>query len=217
MPEDQALERLHAILARPEYQVDNATPWWQQLLRPVLEFVWTQLARVVQLVMGASTGREGLLGVVILVLAVLLLVGAAVYLLRALRLSVARESDARRASLAERRERSDQLRRAAEQLAASGQFAEATRLLYLSALYALDERAVLHLETGLTNREHLYRLGQAHPVVADVFRDVVDRYERVRYGRTSITAEGFAELSGRAQELRNAALSPLPLGELYQG
>lgn len=213
MPEDQALEHLHAILARPEFRGDSATPWWQQMLSPVLEFLWTQLARLVQLIMDSSSGREGLLGIAVLVLAALLLVAAGVYLLRALRLSVARDSDARRATLEERREQSDQLWRAAQQLASNGQFAEATRVLYLSALYALDERAVLHLESALTNREHLSRLRQAHPSVADVFLDVVDRYERVRYGRADVTADGFAEFSDHAAHLRSAALSPLPLGE----
>ena len=74
-----------------------------------------------------------------------------------MRLSVHHESRARLQSLAERRERSERLWRTAQQLAASGKWPEAVRVVYLSALYALDERALLHVESSLTNREHVAR------------------------------------------------------------
>jgi hypothetical protein len=129
-----------------------------------------------------------------------------VYLLRAVRLSVTRESRVGSIRLAERRERSDRLWQTAQQLAAAGQLAEAVRLVYLSALYALDERALLHVESSLTNREHARQLSQLHPDVGQTFSDVVQHYDRLRYGRFPVTETAFAELSSRVARSRSASL-----------
>jgi hypothetical protein len=206
MSEDEALQQLHAILARPEYQFDRSLPWWQQLLAPLLDFAWRLLSQLIQLVLDTSAGREGGLGLGVLIGSVLVLAVALLYLVRAVRLSVMREAALRGASLAERRERSDQLWQTAQQLAATGQYAEAVRCLYLSALYALDERALLHVEFSLTNREHAQRLKRAYPSLGDSFGELVERYERVRYGQADVAPDGFAEFSGRAQRVRSAAL-----------
>jgi uncharacterized protein DUF4129 len=206
MSEDQAIDQLHAILARPEYQADQGTPWWQQLVAPILDYVWSVLGQLVQLVLNSASGREGALGVGVLLACVVVLAAALVYLGRALRLSVGRDAELRNASLAERRERSDQLWRTALERAAAGDFDEAVRLMYLSALYALDERALLHVERSLTNREHARRLQDEHPVLGPNFSDLVERYERVRYGRATVGADAFAEFSGRAERVRSAAL-----------
>jgi hypothetical protein len=206
MSEDEALQHLQTILARPEYQLDRSVPWWQQLLAPLLEFAWRQLSLLIQLVLDASAGREGGVGLAALLLAALVLAGAVAYLVRAVRLSVMRESQLRGASLAERRQRSDQLWQTAQQMAAAGQYAEAVRLVYLSALYALDEHALLHVELSLTNREHAQRLKRAYPALGDSFGELVERYERVRYGRADVAPDGFADFSGRAQQVRAAAL-----------
>jgi hypothetical protein len=207
MTEDQALARLHDILARPEYQgIERPAPWWQQLLTPVLEFVWSALARFVQLVLDASSGRAGVLGLGVLVISMLLVVLALVYLAGAVRLSMQRDSEMRTANLAVRRERSDQLWIRAQQLAASGQWAEAMGQAYLSALYALDENALLHVERALTNREHATRLKRANPRLGDSFGELVERYERVRYGSAPVAYDGFEDFSRRAQRVRSAAL-----------
>jgi hypothetical protein len=109
-----------------------------------------------------------------------------------------------------RRERSDRLWRSAHQLAAAGDLAEAVRALYLSALYALDERALLRVERSLTNREHARELRRMHPDLAAAFADVVDRYDGVRYGRGPVTPQSFAELSGLVERSRDTALAGAP-------
>jgi hypothetical protein len=206
MGEDQALAQLHAILARPEFQFERSVPWWQQLLGPLIDFAWSQLGQLVQLVLDASNGRQGWLGILVLVGCAAVLVLAATYLVRAVRLSVVRETQLRSVSLAQRRERSDQLWGTAQQLAAAGELAEATRLAYLSALYALDEHALLHVETNLTNHEHAQRLREHYPVLGDSFDELVERYERVRYGRAPVGSETFTDFSARAERVRSAAL-----------
>jgi hypothetical protein len=210
MPENQAIAELQTILSRPEYRFEQSVPWWQQLLAPILDYAWSVLSQLIQLVLDSAAGREGSIGIAVVLVCVLVVAAALVYLGRALRLSVVRESELRSASLAERRERSDQLWQTAHQMATAGHFAEAVRLLYLSVLYALDEHALLHVERSLTNREHAHRLRQDYPGLATTFTDIVDRYERVRYGRALVTADAFAELSGRAEHVRAAALKGAP-------
>jgi Domain of unknown function (DUF4129) len=208
MGEDQALERLRDILARPEFRVDQSPAWWQQLLAPVFDLINYLLAQLIQTVLNTTSGREGWFGIgVLLVSAALIVVVGGGYLVRLVRLSVVRDSRVDAASLAERRERSERLRQTAHQLAAAGQLAEAVRMLYLSALYALDERALLHVESSLTNREHARRLSQAHPSLGATFFEVVERYDRARYGRFLVTEATFAELSRLVERARSASLA----------
>jgi hypothetical protein len=206
MGEDQAIERLQLILAGPEFQTDQSRSWWEQLLAPVLDLVIYLVARLIQTLVDTTSGREGWVGIVVLALCLALIGAVVVYLVRAIRLSVARESRLRTASVAERRERSERLWQTAQQLAAAGELADAVRVLYLSALYALDERALLHVERGLTNREHARELRRVHPEVAQTFAAVVDTYDRVRYGRFPATEATFAELSGLVATSRSASL-----------
>jgi hypothetical protein len=204
--EDPALARLQDILARPEYQFEQARPWWQVLLAPLFDLISYVLARFIQTLVDATAGREGWFGLAVEAVCVVLFAVVLVYLVRAVRLSVTRDSQVGSVRLAERRERSDRLWQTAQQLAATGQLAEAVRLVYLSALYALDERALLHVESSLTNREHARQLSQLHPDVGQTFSDVVQHYDRLRYGALPVTATAFAELSGRVARARRASL-----------
>ena len=70
-----------------------------------------------------------------------------------------------------------------------------------------DERALLRLELTLTNREHARRLNQLHPTLGPTFAEIVDRYDRVRYGSFAVAPAFFTELSDLVGRLRSAALS----------
>jgi hypothetical protein len=206
MPEDQALLRLQEILARPEYQSDVSIPWWEQLLVPIVALVRYLVERLVVGVVNASSGREGWIGFVVLAVCVALFGVVVVYLVRAVSISVRRETSLRSQSLADRRERSERLWQTAQQLAAGGHWQEAVRVVYLSALYALDERALLHVETSLTNREHARELHRLHPELAGTFADVVERYDQLRYGGSPASSEMFEGLSQLVAQARRAAL-----------
>ena len=206
MGEDQALRRLSEILARPEYHVDQSPPWWEQLLAPVWDLVWSLIARLVVTLLDAARGDAGWYGWGVLAVCVVLFAAVGLYLVRAVRLSVRADIRLAVASAAERQQRSDRLWQTAQRLAAAGQWGEAVRLVYLSALYALDERAFLHVDSSMTNREHARRLHSLHPGLGDSFAEVVDRYDRIRYGRAQVTADVFAELAQRAERVRDAAL-----------
>jgi hypothetical protein len=207
MPEDQALVQLHAILARPEYQTSDGQPWWEQLLRPVWDLVLYGIARLIEAIVNAGTGREGPVGIVALVVCALLVGVVSVYLIRAVGISVRREDALQSQTLAERRERSERLWQTAQQLAGSGQWSDAIRVVYLSALYALDERALLHVESSLTNREHARALERGHPELAATFAPVVERYDAVRYGGVPASSTTFDDLSELVQRARQAAFT----------
>lgn len=202
MGEEQALQGLHDILARPEYQAQTSVPWWQQLLAPVLEQVWSLLSQLFDTVGQIVSGQSGAYGWVVVGACLLLFVVVAVYLLRAARLAMVSEHRLVSVDLAQRRERSDRLWQAAQDLAAAGRFAEAVPLVYLSALYALDERALLHIESSLTNREHARQLTRLNPTMGRTFEHVVYEYDRFRYGHAPVVAESFGEFSRAAGLVR---------------
>jgi hypothetical protein len=210
--EAQALSRLSGILARPEFRPEPPPAFWEQWLLALK--IW-----VVNLVMGAflsandaARGRQGLVGLAVFVVAVALLSLAGVFVVRAVRLGLVGDSALAARAAAERRQRSDRLWREAHELAARGRFGEAVRALYLSALYALDEHALLRLQVGQTNREHADRLARSHPELGDAFASLVQRYDRLRYGRYPADAREFAELSGLVERARGASgpVSPGP-------
>jgi Domain of unknown function (DUF4129) len=206
MSEATALDRLRAILARPEFRLDTSRSWWEQLQDAIVEVLFNVWAQLVHTVASAASGREGWLGLAALGLGSVLVVLVTLYLVRSIRLAVVRESRLAAESRAERRERSDRLWASAQQHAARRDWPVAVRLAYLSALYALDEHALLHVQSGLTNREHAALLAHTHPEVGSTFAELVQRYDRLRYGRYPITAEAFADLSQLVVQAR--ALSP---------
>jgi hypothetical protein len=210
MAEDQALQQLHEILARPEYQGAPAESWWAQLLAPFVGLALYFIARLIQTIIGSANGSEGWVGLVVLALCAVLIGAVGVYLVRAVRLAVTRDHQVAQLRLADRRERSDRLWQTAHQLAAAGQWTEAVRLVYLSALYALDERTLLSVEQGQTNREHARRLARAHPELGPSFAAVVERYDRVRYGSGAATGGAFDELRVLVERTRTAALRGSP-------
>jgi hypothetical protein len=195
MSETEALEQLRQILARPEFQADRPRSWWEQLQSAISDTIFNLLAQLWQTIDGAASGREGYIGLAALTIGLVSVVAVVLYLVRSIRLAVVRESRLSAESRAERRERSDRLWDSAQHLAAAGDWPAAVRAAYLSALYALDEHALLHVQSGLTNREHATGLALAHPELDGTFAELVMRYDRLRYGRYPITAAAFEDLS----------------------
>jgi hypothetical protein len=174
---------------------------------PVWDLLVYLFASLVQAIVNAGTGREGPIGFVVLAACLVLLGLVGAYLVRAVRISVRGETAMQPRTLAERRERSERLWQTAQQLAANGEWSEAVRIVYLSALYALDERSLLHIESSLTNREHVRALQRLHPELAAIFAPVVDRYDAVRYGGVAASSGTFDDLSKLVTRAREAALA----------
>jgi hypothetical protein len=202
MSEADALERLRGILARPEFQRELSRNWWDQLRSTIDEWLYSLWVTLAQSVADGASGREGWLGLAVLAAGAVIVVLVALYLVRSIRLAVLGESRLGAETRAERRERSDRLWASAQELAARGDWPGAVRAAYLSALYALDEHALLHVQSGLTNREHATQLAHAHPELGSTFAELVQRYDRLRYGRYPITPEAYADLSQLVAQAR---------------
>ena len=81
----------------------------------------------------------------------------------------------------------DELRDRARNLAASGNFREALRHLYIALLLTLDARGIWHYDTRRTNWEHIASLRSdpmKQPIVGPL-SDLTRRFDRVRYGNAA--------------------------------
>lgn len=202
--ENAALSRLQSILDQPQY-AGGGRPWWDDLVRPLADAVSSALAQIWELLSSASSGREGTYGWSVLAICAILVLTVAVYLTRTVGIAVRADQRVSTRGHAERRERSERYWTEAQTLAAAGHLDEAMRAMYLSALYALDERTLLHVENGLTNREHAHLLDR-HPPVANAFSAVVEVYDRLRYGGAAVTASAVSDFQMLVALSRQSAL-----------
>ncbi|MGH2366693.1 MAG: hypothetical protein ACRDI2_00715, partial [Chloroflexota bacterium] len=166
--EAQALEQLRAILDRPEFQA-QARPIWERWWMAFKEWLYDSIVRLFQSGPAFPSGWAGWLQLAILLASIAAAVVVIAFVLRAIGLSVTREAELRTRAAARSRERSDRLWREGQALAGAARFAEATRALYLSALYALEEHGLLRVQEAQTNREHAERAVRAHPELAETF------------------------------------------------
>jgi hypothetical protein len=96
--------------------------------------------------------------------------------------------------------------RQAAQHAARADYRGALRYRFLSTMLALQDRGVIELEPGLTNREYLARLRSAPGVAIQLeapLLALVDLFDRVWYGHQPLDAAGYA----RAEELARTVVS----------
>ena len=205
MTEDQALERLTGILARPEFHAAAAVSLLELLTEAITMALSTLVTALLAIIVRSATGEAGLVGYLLLAVGFLLIVALAAGLVRAVRLSVGGGAAETARAAAARRERADRLWREAQQLAGAGQYPEAIRALYLCALYSLEEQAALRVQESLTNREHAERaarsLGES---VRQGFDALVQRYDRVRYGHYPADEATFLEVRDLVQRTRAA-------------
>jgi hypothetical protein len=203
--ETVALERLHQILARPEFQ-GAPRPVWERAFIAVRDWLADLLLALLGGVPDAALGRLGWVQAAVVLAALAALVALAVYVARAVGLSVSGEAR-RRAEAARVRARSDALWREGQALAQEGRYGAASRALYLSALYALEEHDLLRVEAGQTNREHAERAVRARPELATTFQRLVRDYDRLRYGHYEPDRPAFealAALVARTRDFRPA-------------
>ena len=199
--ESQALRALSAILARPEFTrptVSLAQAFWTAVWDLVGQFLSWLFAPVRDVIAGHVNWLQ-LAGIAV---ALAVLIAAGWFAVRVLGFSVVRGGPETVSGPAARRERSNRLWREAQDMAAAGRLAEAIRALYLSALYALEEHDVLRVEEALTNREHAVRLARTSPDAGDAFGAVVQHYDPLRYGSSSVTPDAFEQLQAVVERLR---------------
>jgi hypothetical protein len=195
----QDVDPLREILARPEFQWQEAQPaqnpaWLQRILDAIAGFM-ERLAYGVQ--NGVYYGRVPLIAAAVIVFLLSLF-----FITRNLSRTLVREAD-----LANGNSNEDILltsqgaMQKAQSLSNQGDYRNAVRYLYLSSLLILDEHGVLRYDRSRTNREYL-RSVSSKPGLAKPLSDVIDVFDRVWYGFDSVDDETYQSYVKHVDELR---------------
>ena len=73
MDEQQALDNLRQILARPDFTRRPPQYVWEEWIQAVEDWIYNQVAGALRTIVEAASGREGGVGIVLLVAAVVVL------------------------------------------------------------------------------------------------------------------------------------------------
>jgi hypothetical protein len=198
---DEEKEALRGILSGDEYTA-YATPEGgegQNLLLYWLERLLDKLGELFpQLEM--TGGSEKALTYVIIGVGVVLLAGLVFFLVKLL--WVERKLKQKAAMSEEELERPPaDLLSLARRTADSGDLREATRLLFLALLLALQEREWLEVRPWKTNWEYAEELSGKSSPWLDIFRESALRFDTVWYGHRSITPEEFGGWLERVESI----------------
>jgi uncharacterized protein DUF4129 len=199
---DGARERAAAELADPAYQ--SAEPSW---LARAARWLTEALANL--LAGAASITPGGLFGVIVL----LLLLGAAIVLIRLRIGALAGTGRADRFVFEPGRPHSArEHRKAAELAAARGNLDEAVRERFRAIVRDLEQRGVLDERSGRTVDEIAEQAGTRLPGCADGLQEAARLFDDVVYGGRHATADGYrhlADLDARVQAERPALATAL--------
>ena len=195
----QDVDPLREILARPEFQWQEAQPaqnpaWLQRILDAIANFM-ERLAYGVQ--NGVYYGRVPLIAAAVIVFLLSLF-----FIARNLSRSLVREADLANGNGDEDILLTSQgAMQKAQTLSGQGDYRNAVRYLYLSSLLILDEHGVLRYDRSRTNREYL-RSVSSKPGLAKPLTDVIDVFDRVWYGFDAVDDETYQSYVKHVDELR---------------
>jgi hypothetical protein len=210
----EQLAALQAILARPEFQATERRAFLDRLLDPIrvwLRWLLLELNQWLEWLfapVGDVSGTTALY--VVVALGLLLLIGAALMLVRLLRGSLAGDAALADVATAGPPRAAEELARA-RALAQAGDARGAVHYLSRAILLRLDERDHLPYDGSLTNRELLPRL-TAEPALAGPFAELVARFDRLWYGQADCSAEEYAAFARLGDRVWEAAgtVAPTP-------
>ncbi|MBB4686009.1 hypothetical protein BJY18_003494 [Amycolatopsis jiangsuensis] len=191
---DRDPARLRAIeeLRDPAYA--DAKPGFVQ---QVLQWLGQRLADLLDALNGVPGGPLGL----VLVLA-LLIVLAVVVRLRVGR--VGRSAQSAGEVFAGRRRSAEDYRRAAEEAAAGGRFADAVRERFRALVRGMEERTVLDTRSGRTADEAAAEAGALLPDLAGDLTAAARLFDDVHYGGRPGTEAGYRALTELDERVRRA-------------
>lgn len=199
-PVADAEARLRAILAKPPFagsESPHEPSWIDRFFAWLIDLLGRSFAPVEEIVSRGGSNLSWLIAIIGLVLVGIVLT---VWLrgLRRILMPVAqlRNNDDPEAALSP-----DEAARQAGDLAHTGDYRRAARMLYLSALLWLDDQGRLRYDRALTNREYLERL-ETNPALRERLRPVVETFDRVWYGDVPLDARSFAVYRGQVESLR---------------
>jgi hypothetical protein len=196
----QDVEPLKEILARPEFQWDQAprvveNPAWLDKILEAIANLMNRFAFGIQ--KAVYYGR-----VPLIIAAVIIFIISLYFITRNLSRSLVREAQlAAENGDDEALLTSSGAMQRAQTLSGQGDYRNAVRYLYLSSLLVLDERGLLRYDRSRTNREYLRSIS-SKPELSNPLRDVIDVFDRVWYGFDSVDDEAYRSYVKHVDELR---------------
>lgn len=212
----QAVAKLDKILAAPEFS------WPTETKNPLIEWVNSLILKFLNWLDSLNSGNpfqlsgplELLARIGLPFLAILFLGMLAVYISLNLRRSFA--SSAALNSLTQSGDgllNAEEAFALANSMANQGDMRNAVRYLYLSSLFALDERGLLRFDKARTNREYLNSLlankgllasDHASRLVISTFINLVDGFDQIWYGYHPIDRQGYQAYALQVSEIKRA-------------
>jgi hypothetical protein len=195
----QDIDPLKKILARPEFQWDQARTvempaWLGNLFAAITKFTDRIVFAIINLLV---QGRS-----IYIVAGSILFTLILLYISRLLSRNLA--GNAQLGAQGEEGEgivTSQGALQRAQALSSQGDYRNAVRFLYLSSLLVLDEQGLLRYDRSRTNREVL-RSVSSRPELADPLRDVIDVFDRVWYGYEPVDEQTYQVYREHVEELR---------------
>jgi len=212
----QAVAKLDKILAAPEFS------WPIETSNLLSELFNSLILRILHWLDSLNGGNPFQLSGPLLLLAQIGLPFLAILFLGILAVYITfnlRRSFASSAALNSLTQSGDELLNAEEafalanSMANKGDMRNAVRYLYLSSLFALDERGLLRFDKARTNREYLNSLlankgilasEHASRLVISTFINLVDGFDQIWYGYHPIDRQGYEAYALQVSEIKRA-------------
>ncbi|MEU6352034.1 DUF4129 domain-containing protein [Streptomyces sp. NPDC047072] len=189
-PRDPAREAARRELSKRMYH-ENDPSWFQRALNAF----WDWVGKLFNAASGATPG--GTLGLVVVILAVLLVVGALWW-----RLGTPRREPTSSAALFDDRPRSAaEHRAAAEAQAAQGHWNQAVQERMRAIVRSLEERTLLDIRPGRTADEAAAEAGRALPSHTDRLRTAARDFDDVTYGGRSASEVSYRRIADLDDDL----------------
>ncbi|GLP72787.1 membrane protein [Streptomyces sp. TUS-ST3] len=184
IPRDPAREAASRELSKRMYH-ENDPSWFQRALNAF----WDWVDKLFNAASSATPG--GPLGLVVVIAAVVLIVGALWW-----RLGTPRSGPASAAALFDDRPRSAaDHRAAAEAHAAQGHWNQAVQERMRAIVRSLEERALLDIRPGRTADEAAAEAGRALPSHSDRLRSAARDFDDVTYGGRAATEQSYHRIA----------------------
>lgn len=218
-PAAEVRERIHAILARPEFGGGDSA-----LSRAIRRFVERVMKALSEIFGFSLDGSRDLLAVVVYALLISAVVIVAWLVIRSRlrargRTRAGTPAEAQADSAARRRERVSDLRARADLARAAGERLLALRLYFTALVVGLGETGDLEYREAWTNRE-LFERGRPKAAVHAALAPIAADLDRKSFGGVPATEEDVASMSRLVEQMlppdrpvRSGAREPRSAGE----
>lgn len=195
-----ARQQLRDILSRPPFATTETSGEGTGIGTQILSWFLHLLEQLFKPIDQAGGGPLNIVGWLIILLVIGVIGWVLALLLRGMRGSVSDEARLQDDLAASDPTTSASALREARSLAQHNDYRTAVRYLYLSSLLWLEEHGHIRRDPALTNREYLERLPPG-PLRARL-QPIVETFDRVWYGYSTLDAASFADYQQHVEDLR---------------